>query len=171
MYSDTAAETAVALWTNWFTRFGFPRTINSDRGSAFRAEMFKEFATICGISQRFSTPHMPRGHGSVENAHKTMNAQLRKMCIGQYWDLQVGLVGYNMNSAVSSATGFAPMSLVFGRNVASPVLDDLKFEDRWQYLNRVLIPIAKGRSMKARHTMKRAYDKFHGVKESSSIQI
>eukprot|EP01135_Chromosphaera_perkinsii_P007146 Nk52_evm1s715 gene=Nk52_evmTU1s715 len=63
MYSDTAAETAVALWTNWFTRFGFPSTINSDRGSAFRAEMFKEFATICGISQRFSTPHMPRGHG------------------------------------------------------------------------------------------------------------
>eukprot|EP01135_Chromosphaera_perkinsii_P009951 Nk52_evm1s1977 gene=Nk52_evmTU1s1977 len=25
--------------------------------------------------------------------------------------------------------------------------------------------------MKARHTMKRAYDKFHGVKEPSSIQI
>ena len=166
--SDTAVETALALWTHWFTRFGFPRSINSDRGPAFRSEMFSQFTTICGVSQRFSTPHMPRGHGSIENAHKTMNAQLRKVLAQEYWDIQISLIAYNMNSTVIKHLGFSPMELLFGRNVASPTLDNLKHEDRWQFLSQVILPLAKGRSLKARQVMKKAYDRFHGVQTLGS---
>eukprot|EP01135_Chromosphaera_perkinsii_P007668 Nk52_evm1s924 gene=Nk52_evmTU1s924 len=75
-----------------------------------------------------------------------------------------------MNTAVVKHLGFSPMELLFGRNVVSPTLDNLRHDDRWQYMSRVIIPLAKGRSLKARHTMKKAYDRFHGVKPSD-IQV
>eukprot|EP01135_Chromosphaera_perkinsii_P009310 Nk52_evm1s1724 gene=Nk52_evmTU1s1724 len=94
------------------------------------------------------------------------NAQLRKVLTQEYWDLQLPLIAYNMNTAVVKHLGFSPMELLFGRNVVSPTLDNLRHDDRWQYMSRVIIPLAKGRSLKARHTMKEAYDRFHGVKPS-----
>jgi hypothetical protein len=42
---DCGGRTAASvLWNQWFMRFGFPKAIVSDRGSAFRCDLFKNLA-------------------------------------------------------------------------------------------------------------------------------
>ena len=171
LVSSSAAEAAVALWSQWITRFGFPIEINSDRGAAFVSALFTEFTKILGINQRFSVPYVPRGHGSIEIQHKVMNAQLRKSLPNDNWDLKLPLIAYNMNTSTSSATGFSPFELIFGRNPSSPRMDKLTHSDRWQFVAKVLLSLAKARSLKARANMKLQYDKRAQLADPQKIKV
>eukprot|EP01135_Chromosphaera_perkinsii_P008803 Nk52_evm1s1482 gene=Nk52_evmTU1s1482 len=76
---QSGSETARLLWQHWFTRFGFPETIHSDQGPGFMSKMHTTWTKILGIVQPFSAPHMPRGHGAIENRNKQLDTQMRKV--------------------------------------------------------------------------------------------
>ena len=161
--TDSAQDTVRALWINWFSRFGFPTDIKSDQGPGFAAQLTHQFNVLVGIHHRFSAPHAPRSHGNIEVSHKGLNAQLRKLTNHENWSLQVPLIGYNMNTAVSQSRGFAPVEIVFGRNFTTGQLDNLAIKDRWEFMTTVLWPLVRFQRGDSKKKMKEAYDKFYEV--------
>ena len=58
-----------------FTRVGFPKEIQFDRGQQFRYHVLHEFNTLSNIKHIFSDPYYPQTKGVVERFHSTL-----KMC-------------------------------------------------------------------------------------------
>ena len=74
----TADKVAEALF-DMFTRVGFPKEIQSDRGQQFMSDLLHEFNTLSTIKHIFSTPYHPQTNGVVERFHSTLKNMLRKL--------------------------------------------------------------------------------------------
>ncbi|GFS08421.1 Gypsy retrotransposon integrase-like protein 1, partial [Elysia marginata] len=74
----TADKVAEALF-DIFTRVGFPKEIQSDRGQQFMSKLLQEFNSLSSIKHIFSTPYHPQTNGVVERFHSTLKNMLRKL--------------------------------------------------------------------------------------------
>ena len=116
---------------DFFARYGFPRELQSDRGTNFTSKLFKEKMEELGIKHILSTPYHPESQGILERFHGTL-----KSALGKYahthpdrWDEDIPFVLFALRSAQSESLGFSPYELVYGHNVRGP-LDVLK--DHWE---------------------------------------
>ncbi|GFR89592.1 YG31B [Elysia marginata] len=67
----TADKVAEALF-DIFTRVGFPKEIQPDRGQQFMSKLLQEFNSLSNIKHIFSTPYHPQTNGVVERFHSTV---------------------------------------------------------------------------------------------------
>jgi transposase InsO family protein len=69
-----SAETcARADATQILARHGSGSILVTDQGRSFTSAFFKETCKILGIQQMHSSAYNPRGNGTIERLHKTMN--------------------------------------------------------------------------------------------------
>lgn len=156
----------------YLSRFGAPRMLQSDNGSTFTSDLFKNLCVIWGINQKFSSAFMPRTQGLVERANKTILTRLRTLISKTQteWDMYLQNVTFAMNSAPAFATGHSAFLLAMGwmpshpYDVRRPLPAKAPTCVRDQFLKRIEVQ-TKAIDMSVKHTlatrekMKKHYDK------------
>ena len=121
-------ETADAFVREFVCNYGVPRTMVSDNGVAFEAELARRVYGCLGVHQNFASALHPQSNGAVERLNGTLKTLLRMMANenADDWDevLPLALMAYR--NAVHRSTGVSPYELLFGRPMRVPVIADIK---------------------------------------------
>lgn len=100
-------------------RFGPPEQLVSDNGPQYMNDLVNDTLQIFGVQRRFTSPDHPQGNAPAERAIRTFQEKLALSLTSQAekdkWDALVPAVILAMNSSISSATGYTPFELMFGR--------------------------------------------------------
>ena len=117
------SQNIVKALTRFFTVFGLPSSVQSDRGSSFLSGLFQQVIKELGITQVVSSAYHPQSQGELERYHQTMKTMLRCYCLEYQkdWDEGIQLVMFASRSLVQESLGFSPFELVFGHNVRGPM--------------------------------------------------
>lgn len=101
----------------FFEAFGLPRSIVSDRGSAFTSYEFADFCKARNIHHTLISVRRPNSNGLVERANKIITPQITMYCERsdqRDWDKLLPEIQRNVNSSVNRSTGKTPFELVLG---------------------------------------------------------
>ena len=117
------SQNIVKALTRFFTMFGLPSSVQSDRGSSFLSGLFQQVMKELGITQVVSSAYHPQSQGAFERYHQTMQTMLRCYCLKYQkdWDEGIPLVMFASRSVVQESLGFSPFELVFWHNVRGPM--------------------------------------------------
>ena len=107
----------------FFTKFGLPRTIQSDQGSNFTSKYFQDRMKQLGVDLKVSSAYHPESQGVVERFHQTLKSMIKKYCLGngKSWDTELPFLLFAIRSAPNSSLGFSPFELIFGHSVRGPL--------------------------------------------------
>ena len=133
---QTARNVARALWENYFSIYGFPSRILSDRGRDFESNLIRELCNVAQIKKCRTTPYHPSGN-PVERWNRTLIGMLRTLEDEQKqnWRKHLRSVVHAYNSCIHSSTGYSPYHLFFGRMPRLPI--DLVFGIEVGKVNKV----------------------------------
>lgn len=117
---QSATTVAKALYDNVSSRFEPPRSIFSDRGTAFLSQIV---ADLC----------KPQTNATVERVWRVLWAALRAHCVDQTdWEEKLTSIAYALRSTPSASSKFSPAMILYGREMTLP-------------LQSALLPTATGR--------------------------
>ena len=74
------SKVIVSKLVEFFTKFGFPKVIQSDQGSNFTSKVFQQALKEMGIKQQLSSVYHPESQGVLERFHSTLKKMLTKFC-------------------------------------------------------------------------------------------
>ena len=108
---------------DFFSKFGLPREIQSDRGTNFTSRIFEERLKELGIRHNLSAAYHPESQGVLERLHSTLKSMLTKYChdCPEEWDKNIPYLLFALRSAPSETLGFTPFEMVFGHSVRGPL--------------------------------------------------
>ena len=115
-----AATVATALAEQFISRYGCPRIIHTDQGTNFTSALMKTFCKILKIERVTSTAFHLQSLGSLERSHHTLVEYLKQFGDKQSWDEWLHFAIFSYNITVHESTGFAPYTLVFGKEANIP---------------------------------------------------
>lgn len=146
-YDVTIARTLFKI----FSIFGFPREIQSDRGTEFCNLLASAVNDLALIKTKTIAPWNPRANGAAENRVKQAKSAISKTALGDYsaWETFLPNVQMAINVKPIERTGTCPFTLVFNR--ASPILnclDPLHPDDEAKPLSAAEI-LARARDIRA----------------------
>ena len=131
------------------------------------SQVFKTFCRIFKIKKIQSTAYHPQSLGSLERSHQTLIEYLRQFQNNQNWDEWLRFAVFSYNTSVHETTGFAPYTLVFGKeaNIPSSFATNLPDNTYCSYLKDLFLKLdnvhsmAHERILKAREKSKKFYDR------------
>ena len=102
--------------------YGIPQIVQTDQGSNFMSEMFKDTCRLLKIKKIQSTAFHPESQGSIERSHRVLAEYLRHYVSEDQtdWDAWVPFAAYVYNTTQHSATKYTPFELLFGRPSTIP---------------------------------------------------
>ena len=117
------AQSVIKAMTKFFSTFGFPRILQTDRGSNFLSNVFEQVLRALSIEHRVSSAYHPESQGALERWHQTLKSVLRKYCLetGRDWDEGVPFALFAVREIVQESLGFSPAELVMGHTVRGPL--------------------------------------------------
>jgi hypothetical protein len=117
----TSQAVATCLVKEVFPRFGIPRTIVSDNGRQFVANIFKTMCGMLGIRRKNTSFYHPQPNIAERNI-KTIRSMITTSIRDSHreWDQNLPYLAMGLRSAVSESTGFSPAQLMFGRDIRLP---------------------------------------------------
>jgi transposase InsO family protein len=119
--TQSAPVAARALVEEVFCRYGIPKRILSDRGTAFRSEMLRQIHATLHVKQLFTSSHHPQCNGKVERLNSTLKEiiyALHEEFKGQ-WIQSLQFATFAYNTSVSEVTLHTPYYLLYGREAVS----------------------------------------------------
>ncbi|XP_026747201.1 uncharacterized protein K02A2.6-like [Trichoplusia ni] len=122
---NTATSTAAVIvkLCEFMSRFGVPKTIVSDNGTAFCSREFELFCATNGISHMTSPVYHPPSNGQAESFVKVVKKGIKSYLMSSHnaKDSSVRLLKYLMDyrNSVHTTTGLSPAQLVFGHKLRS----------------------------------------------------
>jgi hypothetical protein len=122
---DCGGRTAASvLWDRWYMKFGFPKAIISDRGSAFRGDLFKSLAHYAGYDLQPTTAYHPQTNGLVEREHKNLKQYMRAYCLRdvKQWDTLLSSFSFACNIICKDRLSYPPAFLVYGTYPRVPAI-------------------------------------------------
>ncbi|XP_056022167.1 uncharacterized protein LOC130055032 [Ostrea edulis] len=121
--NQSAENTDRAAIYQFFSRFGFPFQIFTDRGTNFESNLFKQLCERLRIHKARTTSFRPSANGQVERFNRTLMDAVR--CFASRtptdWDECLPQLASAIRSSVNRATGYTPNMLMLGREVNTPV--------------------------------------------------
>ncbi|XP_068232009.1 uncharacterized protein [Palaemon carinicauda] len=122
------ASHAVRGLTQFFCRFGFPATVQSDKGSHFMAREFKAAMEYHGVHHQTSTAYHPESQGLVERSHQTLKTVLTKLgeAGSSDWEENLPYALFALCQARSETTGYSPFELLYAHSTRGPL--DILYE-------------------------------------------
>jgi hypothetical protein len=115
---DKSAKSWALFLLRVFCRYGAPQTISSDQGTEFVNDIISELTTLFKCTQRFTIGYRPQSNGIAERANREIIRHLRAIVltdrVKKLWSLALPMVQRIMNALKSSATGYAPSTIVYG---------------------------------------------------------
>jgi len=100
-----------------YLRHGAPGIIVTDKGPEFVNQLCTQLCILLNIGRITTVAYNPRSNGLVEQHNHTLKAMLAVYC-NRYqddWDVHLPHVAFAYNTTISSATGFTPFCMLFGR--------------------------------------------------------
>ena len=163
---------AHALAEQFITRFGCRQEIHTDQGSNFMSKIFRTICRIFQIKKLQSSAFHPQSLGSLERSHHSLVEYLKQFGSEQNWDLWLRFAMFSYNTSIHEATGFAPHTLVFGReaNILSSFARGKPEQTYSMYLDDLLKRLtetqstAERRLISAKWKSKRYYDQKLNMK-------
>lgn len=114
---STKTTIAIDKMREYFSIFGIPKRVISDRGSCFTSHKFTEFLDKLGIRHVLNAVATPRANGQVERYNRTLLEALTAKCAGQdekKWDMHVPDVQLGLNNTINKGIGKTPAQALFG---------------------------------------------------------
>ncbi|XP_076060345.1 uncharacterized protein LOC143036674 [Oratosquilla oratoria] len=117
------ARTVLPALTKFFTLFGIPKIVQSDRGTNFVSNIFRQVMSLLGIKQYIASAYHAQSQGALERFHGTFKTMLAKYGheTGNEWDVGLPFLLYAIRCAKQSSLGFSPSELLFGRDIRGPM--------------------------------------------------
>ncbi|KAJ1104992.1 hypothetical protein NDU88_002400 [Pleurodeles waltl] len=105
-------------------RFGFPVSIESDRGRPFYNEVIKLLCAALDIEQKLHCSYRPEASGPVEQMNGTLKSRMAKMCAAtnMKWPDALPLVLMSMRNTPDKKTGLSPHEILMGRAMRLPAV-------------------------------------------------
>ena len=124
------AKVVVKVLLGFFSKFGLPKEVQSDRGVNFTSKLFEDSMKEWGVSHIMSSAYHPQSQGALERYHHTLKVMLRSFCLDHQkdWDQAIPYVLFAVREVPTESLGFSPNDLVFGHRVRGP-LDVVR--DKW----------------------------------------
>lgn len=111
---NTKTQPVINVVNEITSYFGLPKTIISDRGTAFSSKMFEQYCQQNHIHHISTAVRTPRANGQVERANKTILNFIRTSTANvKDWDLTLRDLQWSVNSQKNDTSGFTPNELVF----------------------------------------------------------
>ena len=105
-----------------FSCFGLPQILLTDQGSVFTSRLTKSMCAQFGINKIQTTPYHPQSDGALERFHASLKGMLKRSgCEIKEWDKLLKYLLFAYRNTPHCTTGYAPFTLLFGREVRGPV--------------------------------------------------
>ncbi|GFV15023.1 integrase catalytic domain-containing protein [Trichonephila clavipes] len=75
--------------SSWYTRFGTPAILTTDKGRQFESSLFKALSKLLGVQKCRTTGYHPQANGMIEELHRPLKVQSSAMLlsVGQKYSL------------------------------------------------------------------------------------
>ena len=83
--------TIVKALVKFFTLFGLPKSIQSDKGSNFMSNIFQQVIHELGVKQCKSSAYHPESQGALERFHQTLKNMIWTYCLEHQKDWDEGV--------------------------------------------------------------------------------
>ncbi|KAJ1124950.1 hypothetical protein NDU88_003394 [Pleurodeles waltl] len=105
-------------------RFGFPISLEADRGSHFNNEVIKLLCEALNIEQKLHCSYRPEASGLVEQMNGTLKSRMAKICASTNlkWPDALPLVLMSMRNTPDRKTGLSPHEILMGRAMRLPAV-------------------------------------------------
>jgi transposase InsO family protein len=149
---DYSAREAIKACIDIFTLFGFPRIIQSDNGTAFVAELTKQFFKEVGVDQRTVSAYHPRANGAAETRVKSAKNLAWKVLDGAItdWSSALPMINYWLNQRIQEKTGSSPFMYMFARRgnafkdyrdeEGKLTMDSAALMERYRVIKEIIFP-------------------------------
>jgi hypothetical protein len=113
---------AECLFDEILMRHGAPRVLISDQGTEFVNKVVDQIAILLRIRRVTTSPYHPRADGLAENQVSTLKDMLSAYVnvFQTDWDDYLAIVAHYYRTTVSSATGYTPYFMMYGRECNKP---------------------------------------------------
>ena len=117
------AKKIVSHLIKFFTFVGLPKVIQSDLGSNFMSNIFKQVVTELGIKHYTSSAYHPESQGALERFHQTLKKYDAYILHRNKkdWDEGIHLLLFASRASVQDSLGYSPFELIFGHTVRGPL--------------------------------------------------
>jgi len=117
-----AATCATVLYNEFFSRFGFPRSLLSDQGPNFESRLFAELFKISGVNKVKTSSYHARGDGQTERCNRTILQMLRTSAQDhpESWPERLPALMSAYRMTVHSTTATTPNLAMLGRETLFP---------------------------------------------------
>lgn len=124
----TSAEEVVNKLILQESVFGSPVRMITDRGSAFRSDLFKKFCEEKNIETVLTTTGVARSNGQVERQNQIIKSALIKMSMEKpdEWFKHCAKLQKAMNSSYQRAIGMSPFEVMIGIPMKTELLPEIK---------------------------------------------
>ena len=119
------AEAAVNGLEEWVRRFGAPRAVATDRGTAFLSGLFERTAKAMGCARLRTTAYHPHANGIEEAAHRLLAQSISaalstRLKPASSWPEALGLALWTARNTVHASLGCTPARAVLGFDLRWP---------------------------------------------------
>ncbi|KAJ1107085.1 hypothetical protein NDU88_004482 [Pleurodeles waltl] len=121
---NNSLTVAKLLLTELLPRFGFPISLESDRGTHFNNEVIKLLCAALNIEHKLHCSYRPEASGLVEQMNGTLKSRIAKMCAATNlkWPDALPLVLMTMRNTPDRQTGLSPPEILMGRAMRLPAV-------------------------------------------------
>ena len=112
---DQTAASITAELVKWFTVFGRPNILHSDKGRNFESTLLAETLKAFGVKKTHTTAYHLQGDGMFELLNSLLQLLHTYVDKQEDWKKYLHLVLFAYCSAPHSSTGCSPFFLMFGR--------------------------------------------------------
>ena len=76
---QTALTVARVLRDSWFSCYGIPYRLHSDRGRNFESAVVSQLCQLYGVKRSRTTPYHPQGNGQMERFNQTLCGLIKSL--------------------------------------------------------------------------------------------
>uniref|UniRef100_T1KG82 RNA-directed DNA polymerase n=1 Tax=Tetranychus urticae TaxID=32264 RepID=T1KG82_TETUR len=124
LYPNQNSKTVIKFLDEFFSIFGYPSVIQTDRGRNFLSGDVENHLKKFGIKHDVSNAYHPQSQGTVERVNRTIAERLRTSINGcEVINLNSSLESavIAINSSIHKSHRFSPYFLVFGKSLMKPI--------------------------------------------------
>ena len=120
----TIIETNVRsfVWRCIICRFGIPSVLVSDNGKQFDNDSFRDFCSLLGIRNHYSSPAHPQANGHVEVTNRFLLKIIKTRLEGEkgIWHKELPSILWAYKTTARTPTGETPFQLTYRNEAVIP---------------------------------------------------